>query len=98
VLIISSKQSLNKADKANVAKRALAGERIMVWFGERRDCPSNWVSGKACLRIKVGKHRKIVKGMLEEDTEGCEPDGRDTFSFYFVPTRPRVSKMLCIKK
>jgi len=88
MLIVSTKQRCAKEDKADVARRALAGEPILLWSGEHYQTPATWVEGKACLRIKVGKHRKIVKGRLEFDS-----DGRDNYSFTFYPHRARVSKL-----
>lgn len=89
MLIISSKQMLNKQDKAELAQNVLAGARVMVWEGASDDSPSTWLAGKACLRIKVGKHRKIVKGRLEIE---MKMEGPEVFSFYFAPHRARVSK------
>ena len=92
-LIVSFRFTQHRDSKQYTAHRVLAGERVTLWYGQwyasnRPYDMDHWVEGKASMRIKVGKKRKLVTGRLQFNSEG-----RDEYSWTFVPNRARDTKI-----
>lgn len=97
-MIVSIKNSLRK-DMPLVLDRIAKGESFGIWFGPSRELPDNLVvkgtrwEGKASLRIKVGKRRKLVVGTISYDYETDRSEWVEMCNVIFTP-KPRVFKKM----
>lgn len=61
------------------------GKSFRIWCGNFHEIP--WPTGKCSLKVKVGKKRKLVRGHLNQHSEG-----REDYVLVFTPTRARILK------
>ncbi len=85
IISLKSWGTLDSEKWAIIHEYIAKGEEFGVWNGLFRDIP--WVSGKCSLKVKVGKKRKLVKGILTLCGGRC-----DYYGLIFTPRARKLTK------
>jgi hypothetical protein len=86
--------SMNSWGQMNPSKWEVIREKIAngETFEVQRDTFENIkaIDGKASLKIKVGKKRKLVTGKIKLESIGMSLNGEQNVAAMFTPNNPRT--------